>query len=312
MTEHFVTLFDSTFLPNGLALHKSLERNAGDFHLWVVCMDNTTERAINQLNLERITTLPLDSVENAELRAVKSGRSIAEYCWTLTPFSVDFVFDRDPTIERVTYVDSDVWFVKSPQEILQEMTNVGAESLITPHAYSPEHAANIRFGIYCVQFMPFTRTGSLSIRRDWQSKCLDWCFARAEPDRFGDQKYLDTWPKKFPETVHVLNSVEKTQAPWNATVFSPDDAVLYHFHRLRLASTSRAYVGTYRLPRATVQKLYRPYLADVKAANIALGELGIPFTPQIKQLAGWPLVKDYLDFRRHNWRDLTAPYVMRY
>lgn len=312
MTEHFVTLFDSTFLPNGLALHKSLMRHAGDFHLWVICMDRTTERAIHELELEHVTTLPLESVETKELLAVKSGRSIAEYCWTLTPFSVDFVFDRDPSIERVTYVDSDVWFVKSPQEILQEMVRADAESLITPHAYSPKHAANIRFGVYCVQFMPFTRTGSLAIRRDWQKKCVDWCFAQAEPDRFGDQKYLDNWMEQFPESVHVLTSVEKTQAPWNATIFSPADAVLFHFHRLRLASTSRAYVGTYRLPRATVRNLYRPYLADIKSANTQLAGIGIPFTPQIKELTGWPLIKDYLDFRRHNWRHFTAPYVVRY
>lgn len=312
MTEHFVTLFDSTFLPNGLALHKSLVRNATDFHLWVICMDQTTQRVINKLRLEHVTTLPLDSVETPELLAVKPGRSIAEYCWTLTPFSVDFVFDRDPSIERVTYVDSDVWFVKSPDEILEEMTEAGAQSLITPHAYAPEHAANIRFGIYCVQFMTFTRTGSRETRRDWQSKCLDWCFAEAEPGRFGDQKYLDTWTQQFPDTVHVLNSVEKTQAPWNATVFDPEAAVLYHFHRLRLASTSCAYVGTYRLPHATVKQFYRPYLEDIKAANADLASLGIPFTPQITPLTGWHLFKDYLDFRRHNWRDLSTPYSLQY
>jgi hypothetical protein len=312
MTEHFVTLFDSTFLPNGLALHKSLVRNAGDFHLWVICMDHTTEKAIHRLGLDHVTTLSLESVENEELLAVKSGRSIAEYCWTLTPFSIDFVFERDPSIDRVTYVDSDVWFVKSPQQILQEMTQASADSLITPHAYSPEHESNIRFGIYCVQFMPFTRTGSLAIRRDWQAKCLDWCFAQAEADRFGDQKYLDTWLQQFPDSVCVLESVEKTQAPWNATVFQPQDAVLYHFHRLRLASTSRAYVGTYRLPHKTVEHLYRPYLADIRAASTDLAALGIAFKPQIKALTGWPLVKDYLDFRRHNWRSPFAPYSLKY
>lgn len=310
MTEHFVTLFDATFLPNGLALHQSLLRTSTDFHLWIISMDDATEKAINELSLLNVTTLPLADVETPELLAVKDSRSIAEYCWTLTPFSVDFVFERAPDAQRVTYVDADIWFAKSPDLILHEMQNF--ESLITPHAYSREYAANIRYGIYCVQFMPFTREGSMPIRSDWQNKCLDWCFAIDEPTRFGDQKYLNAWPNQFPGQVQVLPHVELTQAPWNAVSFHPRDAVFFHFHRLRLASPHRAFVGTYRLPRKTVRTLYRPYLADIREANEKLSQIGVSFRPQIHPLRGWPLVKDFLDFHRHNWRSPLAPYSLTY
>jgi hypothetical protein len=310
MTEHFVTLFDSTYLPNGVALYKSLLRTSSDFHLWVICMDETTERALTDLKLDHVTPIPLATVETHELLAVKNSRSIAEYCWTLTPFSVDFVFERAPDVQRVTYVDADVWFTKSPDLILQEMGS--ADSLITPHAFSPEHRGNIKSGIYCVQFMPFTRKGSTDIRSDWQSKCLDWCFAVAEPTRFGDQKYLDAWTGRFGDRVHVLKAVEKTQAPWNALSFDPDSAVLYHFHRLRLATTDRAYVGTYRLPRKTIRTLYRPYLTDIRESLAELDQIGIPFKPQVQPLTGWALAKDWLDFHRHNWRSPFATYSIKY
>jgi len=112
--------------------------------------------------------------------------------------------------------------------------------------------------------------------------------------------------------VHVLNSVEKTQAPWNAVDFDASNAVLYHFHRLRLASESRSLIGTYRLPRETISHLYRPYLADIKSANSNLAALGFGFNPQIQALTGWPLLKDYLDFKRHNWRSPFAPYSLEY
>ena len=273
-------------------------------------MDDTTERAINELELLNVTTLPLADVETPELLAVKDSRSIAEYCWTLTPFSVDFVFERAPDAQRVTYVDADIWFAKSPNLILHEMQS--ADALITPHAYSPEHATNIRFGIYCVQFMPFTRQGSASIRRDWQAKCLDWCFAIDEPTRFGDQKYLNSWPEQFPGQVHVLEEVQLTQAPWNAVSFHPRDAAFYHFHRLRLASPKKAYVGTYRLPHKTVQTMYRPYLEDIREANARLSGIGVTFKQQIQPLSGWSLVKDFLDFHRHNWRSPLAPYSLTY
>lgn len=310
MTEHFVTLFDSTFLPNGLALHKSLIRTGSDFHLWIICMDELTERALRDFGFDRVTTLPLTEVETPELLAIKDSRSIAEYCWTLTPFSVEFVFERDPKVDRVTYVDADVWFTQSPEQILCEMGE--SQSLITPHAYSSENTANIRFGTYCVQFMPFTRVGSVAIRRDWQDKCLDWCFAAVEPTRFGDQKYLDSWPEQFSGKVKVLESVEKTQAPWNTVDFDPSDAVLYHFHRLRLASPQRAYVGAYRLPRKTVRDLYRTYLADIREANSELARIGVPFRAQIQPLTGWSLLKAFVDFQRHNWRSPLAPYWLKY
>jgi len=273
-------------------------------------MDEVTERALNDLKLVHVTPIPLATVETPELRAVKDSRSIAEYCWTLTPFSVEFVFELAPDVLRVTYIDSDVWFTKSPQLILAEMGS--ADSLITPHAYSPEHADNIKFGIYCVQFMPFTREGSTDIRRDWQGKCLDWCYGIDEPTRFGDQKYLDAWTAQFGKRVHVLTGVEKTQAPWNAVSFDPDSAVLYHFHRLRLATSHRVYIGTYRLPRKTISTLYRPYLTDIRESLSELDRLGIPFKPQIQPLTGWALVKDWLDFHRHNWRSPLAPYSLRY
>ena len=210
----------------------------------------------------------------------------------------------------MTYIDSDVWFTNSPDLILAEMGS--ADSLITPHAYSPEHADNIKFGIYCVQFMPFTREGSTDIRRDWQSKCLEWCYGIDEPTRFGDQKYLDAWTAQFGGRVHVLAGVEKTQAPWNAVSFDPDSAVLYHFHRLRLATSHRAYVGTYRLPRKTISTLYRPYLTDIRESLAELDRIGIPFKPQIKPLTGWALAKDWLDFHRHNWRSPLTRYSLKY
>lgn len=40
--EHFVTLFDSKFLPQGLELHKSMERHVPDFVLWIICVGDKT------------------------------------------------------------------------------------------------------------------------------------------------------------------------------------------------------------------------------------------------------------------------------
>ena len=38
--EHFVTLFDQVFLPQGLALHMSMERHIKNYKLWILCMED--------------------------------------------------------------------------------------------------------------------------------------------------------------------------------------------------------------------------------------------------------------------------------
>src|SRR5580700_1649533 len=113
--EHFVTLFDDSFLPIGLALYESLVAHAGPFRLWVVAIDDAVENHLSQLALPDLTVIPLRTLETPELLAVKPGRTRAEYCWTLTPFTAQAVFDRDPTARRATYVDADVFFSADPR-----------------------------------------------------------------------------------------------------------------------------------------------------------------------------------------------------
>src|SRR5689334_370143 len=114
-TEHFVTLFDSHYLPLGLSLYQSLEEHARPFHLWIVAMDDACAQALAKLKLPAVTIIGLPDLENDALRAVKGQRSVAEYCWTLTPFLPSYVLQRRPDLERVTYVDADVFFFESPK-----------------------------------------------------------------------------------------------------------------------------------------------------------------------------------------------------
>ncbi len=313
MVEHYVTLFDRGFLPNGLALHASLQRHAGDFTLWVLCLDETTERTLTRLDLPNLRTIALHEVETPELLAAKGTRDAREYFWTLTAFTPQLVFDRDPAAQRATYIDADMWLAASPARVFAELDASGAAVLITEHAYAPEFEQSISYGIYCVQFMPFARDASEHIRTWWQDRVLEWCYARAEDGKFGDQKYLDDWPTRFGDAVHVLANPQWTQAPWNATRFPASDAITYHFHRLRTADDDHALVGLYRLPRATVGRLYRPYLADLRAAYSALAGTGFTPAPQSPPpTSAAQRGKDWLAFRLHNWRDPLTPYALRF
>ena len=91
--EHFVTLFNRLFLPQGLALYLSMKRHMREYVLWILCVDDETYDVLGRLNLPNIRRLKLSELETPELLEVRPGRTISEYCWTVTPFAPRFVFE---------------------------------------------------------------------------------------------------------------------------------------------------------------------------------------------------------------------------
>ena len=283
--EHFVTLFDLLFLPQGLALHRSMERHAGNYTLWILCMDDEVYEILSIMKLPNVQLLQISLLVTKELERVKPERTVGEYCWTVKPFALKFVFDSDISVKRVTYLDADLWFRKSPAPIFQEFDKSGKDVLITDHAYSPEYDLSEKSGQYCVQFTTFTREGGEPVRKWWEERCIEWCFARYENGKFGDQKYLDDWPERFPEQVHVLSNQSWTLAPWNANRFPYNNGIFWHFHGLRLTekhSKPMVQLTTeYSIPSITKKQIYEPYLDDLSAVIEIMKSHGVQ--PRLQQ-----------------------------
>ena len=291
--EHFVTLFDNNFLPMGLALHQSLAAQGRPFRLWILCMDDLVERHLRKLDLAHVSLIPLREAEDARLLAVKPGRSRGEYCWTLTPFTPQFVFERDASVRRVTYLDADLYFFAPYDAFFEEFERSGRDVLITDHSYAPKYRKRARrSGRFCVQFITFLRSeGAAKVMRWWQDRCLEWCFARVEDGKYGDQKYLDNWPVLFEREVHVLQQGNRTLAPWNVAYYQQaagGDArpVFYHFHGLRIVSPSRLLLYSGYDLGADGMVFYEAYLRGLRA-SIALLEdhdVAVPLLPLSRDL----------------------------
>ena len=293
--EHYVTLFDRLFLPQGLALHMSMERHAGSYTLWILCVDEEVYDALTKFNLKNVRLLRLSKLETPELLEVKPARGRGEYCWTLTPFAPRFVFEADSAVPRVTYLDADIWFRKSPDPIFKEFGASRKQVLITDHAYAPEYDQSATSGQYCVQFMTFTRDGGEIVRKWWEERCIEWCYARSEEGKFGDQKYLDDWPVRFESSVHVLERPEWSQAPWNASRYPFSQCIFYHFHGLRIAERRKIDFGPiYGLPKFLIENVYEPYVGDLIEAINAIKNCGIVVIPQTKSLSSLKIFKRFL------------------
>ncbi len=261
---------------------ESLQRCAPGTTVHVLCMDGLTKVCLDGLGRPGVVTIGLEEFETDALRAVKPARSKAEYCWTCTPALVRFCLDRH-RLPECTYVDADLYFYRSPEIIHARMGS--ADVLLTPHRFAPYCDTTAVAGRFCVQFMCFRATANgLAALRWWEERCLEWCYAKPEPGRFGDQKYLDDWPERF-RGIHVADDPDTGVAPWNLASYGMETAgavggpvlrhqresvrpVFYHFHAVRFWRNGVVDLGTnYRLPEPARTMIYRPYVGELLCAN---------------------------------------------
>lgn len=274
-TYHFCTLFDSLYLSRALAMHDSLLNNCDNFHLYAFAFDDRSADILDALALPHVTVIRLKDFEDPALLSVKPSRSKGEYCWTCTPSTVAYCINRF-NLDHCTYIDADLYFFADPGVLVDEMGD--ASVLITEHRYTRKYDQSATSGIYCVQFITFKNTpDGLRALTWWRDRCIEWCYARIEDGKFGDQKYLDDWTTRF-SGVHVLQHLGGGVAPWNIQQYTVTEKagkislitpkgeaelIFYHFHYVKFYGNDRIDLGNYRLDKATMTIIYRTYLFKI-------------------------------------------------
>jgi len=268
----YCTLFDSNYLTRGLAMYESLAKHSDDFHLYVFAFDDKSYHLLKMLKYENMTIISLLELEDKALLEIKPSRSAGEYCWTCTPSVIKYSMDKF-NLESCTYLDADLYFFSNPAVLIEEMDD--ASVLITEHRYTPEYDQSKTSGVYCVQFMTFKNDkNGMKVLNWWRNACIDWCFARFEDGKFGDQKYLDDWLERF-EGVHVLKNIGGGVAPWNVQQYDLLDnfeLVFYHFHNYKLLKGKRVSLGAYRLDKDVIDVFYKPYTKHIQKIGQGLKE----------------------------------------
>jgi len=270
----YCTLFDAYYLTRGLALYRSLEASGEDFELIIYCFDARAHELLLALKLERARLVTLEEFETPALLSIKSSRTRGEYCWTCTPHVIRDALDRF-RLSEVTYLDADLFFFKKAELLLEEFRSSDGSVLLTEHRYTPKYDQTRTSGVYCVQFVTFKNDSrGLRALEWWQERCIEWCYARIEDGKFGDQKYLDDWTSRF-EGVHVLRHLGGGVAPWNVQQYQVSagpqvDAapvVFYHFHRLGWYGVGDFSLcqGGYLLSDEVRRFIYEPYLRSLEA-----------------------------------------------
>ncbi len=290
---NFCTLFDSNYLSRGLTLYRSLEQVCDSFHLYIFAFDDKCLNVLKKIQLKNATVISLEEFEDTELLRVKPTRTRAEYCWTSSSSTILYVLEKYK-VNMCTYLDADMMFFESPKVLFDEM---GDNSIvITEHRYSPRYNKEALSGKYCVQFITFKNDmPGLKALRWWRDRCIEWCYARFEDGKFGDQKYLDDWTTRF-EGVHELQHLGGGMAAWNVQQYdifekngklygkeiifgSEFPVIFYHFHYLRFLENGFIELGRRILSNDTMKLLYVPYLIRLEKAKKEIEAIDPSFDP---------------------------------
>lgn len=281
MLNNFYTYFDSHFLCRGLALYYSLSLYVKEFNLFVLCLDDKCFDAISRLSLPNITPVSIHQLEKDDiaLSEVKQHRSKIEYYFSCTAAFGCYLFRHNP-INFLTYLDGDTYFYSSPEAFLDTIQSYSIA--ITPHRFPSYKRENEKYGIYNVGWVSFKRDEEgLACLAKWREECLEWCYNRLEGERFGDQKYLDTWPKRY-NNLKIIDHLGINAAPWNLEevnvqvkdreiYINKDPLILFHFHNLYrvAANVYKLGLASYDVKINAIIKnyIYKPYVEHVKTIH---------------------------------------------
>lgn len=275
---YYATYFDNFYLPFFLNLVESMQQHCSPFVLFAVCLDEASFQNVSALKLEGIVPISFSEYEktNARLLAVKPNRSRIEYYFTLGPTVLQHIFDINPNIDALTYLDADLYFFDSPEAIFDEANE--SNVTIISHKFNARLKSFEKYGKYNVAWITFRRTEvGMQCLNDWSNDCIDWCHDYVDGDKYGDQKYLDSWIKKY-EGVCDLQHKGANLAPWNFRNFKITERenriyideqplIFYHFAGLKQldvhAFTTSANKYLFWQPRILKEKIYLPFIKSL-------------------------------------------------
>lgn len=273
MNDIYCTYFDHNYLSRALLTIESLRHFEPEAPIHVLALSGLCETVLRELALPNVEIIPLAQLEQAypELAPLKRERKLIEYYFTLSPFLPHYLFART-TADRINYIDGDLYFFTSPRPVLDSLGE--ASVAITPHRFSFEYRNHVQYGLFNVAWITYRRCAEgLDCLNTYKAECTAWCYDRVEDGRFGDQKYLDAWPSRYPN-LKVIEHKGFNLAIWNAhnymirlkndiVMIDDDPLVFYHFASTRLLPDGTVEVPV--LPRGgrsktvLIQHVLNPY-----------------------------------------------------
>ena len=310
-------------------MYESLLKHCDEFNLYVFAFDDKCYNFLKSQNYKCLTVISLKEFEDIELLKIKPTRTAVEYCWTCTSSTILYAI-KTFGLDHCTYIDADLCFYQNPYILIKEM---GSKSvLITEHRYTKSYDQSTDSGKYCVQFVSFKNDSQgMKVLQWWREACIEWCYARVEDGKFGDQKYLDSWTSNF-EGVHELKHLGGGIAPWNFQQYffvldkeklkgieiksqQKFDAIFFHFHGLKFFDGDIVSLSSslYELNENVKTMFYKTYINSlnstkeiIKSIDSSLNSNGIMGKSPMKPMSMGLVLKFYFYDLKKSFRNILG------
>jgi hypothetical protein len=288
----FTTLSDIKYLPKGMALYESLKNTVkSKFQLYYLCLDDECFNKIKQLNLDDLIPINVEDfkkevgsiIDRADTENCKWGDSWAKFCWSLTPFLCQYILSKK--VNHCLYLDSDLYFHYSPEEILLFIGNKSCG--IHTHKFRSYDEKTNPVGRYNVGMIYFKNDDiGKKISNFWVDMMINMPQQyKGVYDTCADQKILDLFDKHFDKndiSVFNENSGIAYLAPWTAGCYQYDGGhkfgcngsveknIFTHFshftYDIQNNSWKSSYNGEWKPEdfHSEVKKYYENYFEEIK------------------------------------------------
>lgn len=264
---YLTTLFDKNYLSRAIVLYESLMQQQVEFMLYALCLDDFSYQHFTDSKYTNIVPLHINELESAdkELAQAKLNRHKVEYFFTISPCLPLYLLNKY-NIPHICSLDADILFFSNPEYLFNYLQSYSI--VITPHKFSQQILDLEEYGKYNVSFQIFKNDtwGKMCLEK-WRVQCLEWChdYLDEQRQRYGDQKYLDSWLADYPGKVKVLSDSVSGLAAWNVNNFSitkkngiyysnGEKIVFYHYHAFKLLGRRWATNG-FKIFKVKSQKL---------------------------------------------------------
>ena len=265
----------------------SLIKCSQDSKIYVLALDKETEKIINDYQFHNVIVIKLSDFIDSAL-SLKKERTNTEFCWSCSANLIRYIFQQYHE-EYCTYIDADMYFYSDPSCLIDEMIESKKCVQIMEHRFTPDRYGKKclkNFGRFCVEFNTFCNVEkSNEVLEDWVKKVNQCCMETADGTVFGDQKYLDDWPKQF-DCVNICTNIFAGVAPWNVGQYCmvkqennvpivkhkrgviSEPLIFYHFHGIEEHEDGVVDIAVHRVhwnvDSQLVDYIYDHYFKELK------------------------------------------------
>ncbi|MDD7793360.1 putative nucleotide-diphospho-sugar transferase [Clostridium sp. 'White wine YQ'] len=245
----------------------------------MLCIDDETYSLLSKINFNHVILITLNELKDDSIIKLRKERKLNEFCWTLKPIFIESLLCNYYSLERITFIDSDLYFFSNPT-IIFENQPTSSVLLSCSDVYVPSFSPIINglvedlTGKYNSGFISFKNdlTSKLFLK-SWKVKCIERCSDNIDNNSFGDQKYLDTLPYTF-ENISSISTPGVNIGHWNYARYKfhildgmcfidKSKLICYHFSGFRIVSKTQIF-QLYEFNRIDFPFIYSFYKNVIK------------------------------------------------